>query len=804
MQDLRFALRTIVAHRWFSAAIVVTLALGIGMNTTVFTLVNAVLFEPMPFPDGERLVTLATVRPATGPDTMNLSYPDLMDYRAGTTSFEMLEAAAIGSSTISEPGTPAARYRGAFVTSGLFRIVRTEPILGRGFLPGDEVPGAPLVIVIGENIWRDRYGRSPDVIGRQVRFDERPATIVGVMPASFHFPNREDLWAPLVPRENEGRRDGRTLLGIGLLKPGVTIASASTDLNVVAARLAASYPDTNEGVQVRIQTFNERFNGSEIRTVFLLLLAAVGFVLLIACANVANMMLGRSLGRRREMSIRAALGASRWRLVRQVLVESVLLSLAGGVLGLGLAAAGVAGFDMAVQNVGKPSWIVFSMNYVALGYCAAICVLSGLIFGLAPALRSSRVDLTATMKAGGRGGSAAASRLAAPLVVFQFSLAVVLLAAAGLLMRSFMVAQTQNAFIPRSEVLIARVGLPGERYPDRDAQRRFFDAAIERLGNLPGATAAAVVSSVPGSGIEFRRIELQGSPIATPSDRPSVAIVGTSPGYFDVFNLPIVDGRGFDANDGAPGREVAIVSRLFAETQWPGQRAIGRQFRLNDENDPGPWLTVVGISGDLVQAGNRTENTEVAFLPYRQREAQSMQFAVRASGDAPALAAGLRSEIQALDVDLPLDGVETMAALIKRQRWAYRVFGTVFGILALTALLMASVGLYAIVSQATTRRTREIGIRVALGATPARILRTVMRGGLLQLGIGVVAGIALAWFATGLMRPLLFGVAPTDPVVFGWSVAMLLGVGLVACAIPAWRATHMPPTQALGHEDRAS
>jgi predicted permease len=388
--------------------------------------------------------------------------------------------------------------------------------------------------------------------------------------------------------------------------------------------------------------------------------------------------------------------------------------------------------------------------------------------------------------------------------VFQFSLAVVLLAAAGLLTRSFLVAQTMNPFMPHDAILTARVQLPAERYSDVEAQHRFIETALDRLAGLTGAKAAAVVSSVPGAGSEFRRIELQGAPIANPGDRPSVAVVSTSPGYFDTFNLRIVDGRGFDASDGAPGREVAIVSRLFARTQWPGQRAIGRQFRFNAEDDPGPWLTVVGVSDDLAQAGRTPANDQVAFVPHRQRDARSLQFAVRAAGDASMLAPGLRQAIQAIDLDLPLERVETMRALVGRQRWAYRVFGTVFGLFAVTALLMAAVGLYAIVSQATARRTREIGIRVALGATPARILRTVMRGGVWQLGVGVVAGSALAWFTTGLMRPLLFGVAPTDPVVFGGSVALLLAVGVVACAIPAWRATRMPPTQALGHDDRTS
>lgn len=801
MQDLRLALRTIRRHRWFSAAIVTTLALGIGINTTVFTLVDAVLFRSLPFPNGDRLVTLASVRPAEDSGLENVSHADLQDFRAQTRSFEAIEAVSISQATISEPTVPAGRYWTAHATTGIFRAAGTAPLAGRGFTPADGVPGAPTVVVISFDVWRTRYQQSPDVIGRAVRIDEQPATIVGVMPEGFHFPNREDVWVALVRTgDAASARDQRDLLGIGLLRPGISLAAASKDVDGVAARLARAYPETNAGVTAQAATFNDRFNGREIRIVFLLMLAAVGFVLLIACANVANMMLSRALGRRREMAIRASLGASRWRLIRQVLVECVLLSLTGGAVGLALAALGVRAFDAAVQNVGKPSWMAFSLDHTVLAYCAAICVLSALAFGLAPAFRSSRVDLTTTMKQGGRGGSGVVSRLAAPLVVLQFTLSVALLTAAGLLMRSFVAGQTVNGFVPRSEILTGRLTLPQARYPDRESVARFFDDAIARLRTIPGAIGAAAVSTLPGLGVEYRRIERAGALVDNPKDRPSVAVVRASAGYFALVNLPLMQGRDFDGEDGTDGHEVAVVSRLFAETYWPGENPIGARFRLNDEH-PGPWLQVIGIAADLVQTGNRAASEPVVFVPARQLETRSAMLAVRTRGDAARLGTELRRAIQGLDADLALERVETVESQVRRQRWAYRVFGTLFGLVALTALVMAAIGLYAVVAETTGRRTREIGIRVALGATPARILRTILARGLWPLALGLAFGAALSFFTTGLMRPLLFGVLPADPLVFGTSAATLFGVGMIACWLPAWRAAVMPPTQALGQED---
>lgn len=800
MQDIRYALRTIAAHPWFSAAIVATLALGIGINTTVFTLSNAVLYKPLPFPHGDRIVSIVSTQPSQNQQRMNLSYPDFLDLRAQTTAFERLEALGGGGGILSEPDIPSQSVGFARVTAGLLSMTNVPPVLGRTLTADDERPEAPLAIVIGESLWRTRYQEAKDVVGRAVRLDDKPATIIGVMPKGYGFPNNDAVWVALRPEgRNRDQRDNRYLLAIGMLKPGQSIANASRDVNAAAERLAAAYPDTNREIRGNVLTFNDRFSGGKARTVFQLMFVAVGLVLLVACANVANMMLGAALKRHREMAIRTALGATRWRIVRQLLVESVLLSTTGGLIGLGLTVLGVRAFDAAVtpENTGKPSWIVFEVDYRVLLYLAAICVGTGIIFGLAPALRSTRVDLNHTLKDGGRGGSGRSHWLSGALVVVQFTLAVVLLAASGLMMRSFLAGQRVNPSVPGSHVLTARVVLPNSRYPDKAATLRFYEATLPALAAMPGVTHAALMTSAPGLGAGRPRFELDGHPIDTPADRPSAPNVVVSSGYFAVMNLSIVRGRSFEVMDGQEGHEVAIVSRAFAAAYWPNDSPIGKRLRFNGDTTPDPWMTVVGVSDDLVQSSDRADPEPVIFTPYQRSDNGNMTIAVRMNGDAGALTNPLRQLMQAADRDLALSNVGTLESQLSTRLWPYRVFGTLFLVFAAAALLMAAVGLYAVMAEATIRRTREIGIRTALGATPARVLRTVMRRGVAQLTIGLVLGLGAALAATGAMRSLLIGIEPSDPITFVITMLVLAAVGLFACWLPARRAAAVPPVQAL-------
>ncbi len=733
---------------------------------------------------------------------MNVWYADYRDLAARSHTFESLEAVSMVPGVMSDTDHPAERFRMGRISAGLFGMLHVAPALGRGLVADDDDPGAALVVLLGSGIWKTRYGSDADVVGRIVRVNDQPATIVGVMPDGFMFPNQEQMWIPFVPTAAEQQDRGiRPLQIVGMLKPRASMADAAADLNGVERGLAADYPKTHERLSVRVDTFNQWFNGGPIRLVFLLMMVAVGFVLLIACANVANLMLSRALARQREVTIRTALGASRWRIVRQLLVESVVLSTLGGLFGLGLALLGIRAFDAAVATVGKPYWIDFSMDYRVFVYFAAICVASGVLFGLAPALRTSRSDVHAIIKDGARAvGSRQSTWLSGSLVVVQFTLAVVLLAGAGLFMRMFLAAQQMNAWMPSGQILQALVELPADRYPDRDARTRFFDAVLERAAALPGVERAALTTNSPGYGSRTRRVEVDGAPAVPVDQRPEAGSVTVSRGYFQVIDLPIRQGRGLEAVDGLAGHEAAVVTPEFATKFWPDGSAVGQRFRFVEDAGPGPWTTVVGVTGSIVQDQNRVTQMPVAFLSYREDEPTFVTFMLRAAGDPTALAGPLRSAVRTVDDRLPLFTVSTLTAVHHDQNWPYRVFGTVFFVFAIVALAMAAVGIYAVVAQSTSRRTREIGVRMALGATAGGILSMVLARGAWQLGTGLVLGLAAAFATTRVLKSLLPLVSPTDPIVFGGAALLLVTVGVFACWLPARRAAALNPVQALREE----
>jgi len=802
LQDLRFALRMIGTHRWFSAAVIVTLALGIGINTTVFTLVNAVLFKPVPLPGGERLVVVSQFNPKDPRGHGPVSWPDFQVFRSENHGFAGLEALERRGAVISENGNPAERFNMGVVSAGLFDMIRTPPILGRGFTAADGRAGAPTVVLLGHNAWQRRYAGASDVIGRAVRLNGAPATIIGVMPAGFMFPDTQDLWTVLTPTPEREDRTKRTLMLFGMLQPGTSRSTAQGDLVLLSTRLAKDYPATNKELSAQVQTFHEAFNGGPIKLIFLLMLGAVGFVLLIACANVANMMLSRAVARSREIAVRAAMGASRWQLVRQLLTESVLLSSLGGLLGLGLAAAGVHAFDLATQDVGKPFWILFEMDWRAFAYFAAISVLSGIVFGLVPALRASRVDLNTALKDGTAGGTHRGGRLTGALVVLQFALTVILLAGAGLMVRSFFAVQKLNAFVPAEHLLTARVRLPegkGDHYESVESRRLIHDKLANRLANLPGVTSVVLASDFPGLGADNRDLEIEGRPAADPEHRPRGAAIFATPNYLATAGLPLLNGRALAENDGETGRESAVVTRAFAARYWPDQSPIGRRFRFYRDGKPEVWNTVVGVCGDIVQDAMDRDAPPVVYLSNRQEPWGWLGLMLRTDGDPTALPPALRSAVQEIDADLPLFEVRTLPAAIEKQHWFIKVFGTLFFAFAVIALLMASVGIYAVVAQNTARRTREIGIRMALGATADRVVRLVLARGLVQLGLGLALGLGGALAATRLMNTIL-AVSPTDPLVFATVPVLLGAIGLFACWLPARRAARVAPTVALRTE----
>jgi putative ABC transport system permease protein len=799
INDFRFALRTILAHKWFSLAIVATLALGIGLNTMVFTLVYAVMYKPVQIHNGTRLVIVSQSQAQA--NRMPASYPDFLDYKAESTSFDDLEAASRQGGTISETGNPPRSYTLERVTPGLFPMIDAHPILGRDFVVSDQRPGAEPVLLISYDVWQERYGGAPQVVGRVVRVDTKPATIIGVMPGGFKFPDNVALWMPLVPDDYLEKRANRAVDIFGLLKKGVRIDRATLDLKTISQRLDAAYPDADKGVSAQARTFNDFYNGRNIDAVFLSMLAAVGFVLLIVCANMANMMLTRALARQREISIRVAIGASRWRVIRQLLIESVTLSVIGGVLGLGLAEYGVHWFDLSTQDVGKPTWILFKIDYPVFGYFALLCIAAGLIAGLAPALRSSRVDLNATLKEGTRSaGTRRGGLLSSVLVVFQFALTLILLTGAGVFVRAFIAAQTTNPFVPTGHLMTGQVNLPHERYADNDSHIRFFDQLLDRLRVIPGVSDAVISSGLPGMGTGNNNIEIEGSPVSDPLKGPIAAMLVQSPGYFDASGLPILRGRDFNDMDGTTGREVAIVTRDFAAHFWLHQDAIGKRFRVYQNNKYLAWATVVGESADIAQQPNDATTHPLFFLPYKMLGWDSMQVILRTSGDPASLALAARAAVQGIDQDLPLSNTRTLAEAIYRNQWYLRLFGGLFAFFALTGLLIAAVGIYAVIAQATVSRTQEIGVRMALGASSRNILALVLSRGAKQLLAGLLIGLAASYPAARVMATLPLHVTASDPVLFLAISLLLIVVGLFACWLPARRAAALDPVKAIRYE----
>src|SRR5215469_6469431 len=795
--DLRCAIRSIWSHRWFSCAVVVTLALGIGLNTMVFTLINAVLFKPVPLPGGARLVTIVGRSNSQPNNHMPVSYADFLDFRAQSRSYESLEAATDENGILSEPGNPPQFYHLVHATAGIFSMLHTEPILGRGFQHSDELEGADPVVVIAYGVWQERYGHAASVIGRKVRVNGKPATIVGVMPDGFRFPTGIDLYMPLAPSADLLKRDNRSLFPYAILKQGVSIQQAQGELDGIAARLARQFPEDKD-VGAGVLTFQQRFNGGPIRIIFLLMLGAVGFVLLIACADVSNMMLSRALDRQREMAIRTALGASRWRMMRQMLLESLFLSAVGGILGLGLATFGVRWFDQSTIQV-RPYWIQFAPDYTVLGYFAALCILSAVLFGTLPTLRSSRPNLSNFLNEGARSfGRRRGGWLASVLVVFQFALTLVLLTGAGIFVCSLFNGLAVNPFIPARQLWTAHLELPDSTYKDTDARQRFYDQLLPRLRALPGVTSVSITSAPPGLYASDHQIETEHNLIQQASQRPSVGLVACSAGYLDAIHLPLLRGRDSTSEDGSANHDAAILSREAADRFWPRQDPIGKRFRIYDEKGKaGNWITVVGVSAGINQEIVSNDSQPAVFVPYRQEGWDNMALMIASSNDPiPAV----RTAVQAIDQDLPLTDVYRLDRAIQHEIWFLGIFSEIFLSFALVGLIMASIGVYAVISHAAARRTREVGVRMALGASARNIIGLIMTRGLWQIAAGVVMGLAAGVPVARLMSSLPLGVSATNPSVFLTVAAVLASIGVFACCIPARRAAALDPVKAIRYE----
>jgi predicted permease len=811
LKDLRFALHLIVKDRWYTAVAVTALALGIGVNATVFTLVNAVLIRGLPFHDSASLYML-TPRSPNGRGG-GVSWPDLEDWRAQGKSFAGLGAFSRDEFNLSDDRAAPQQARGARISTNTFALLQQPPLLGRDFSAGEDKRGADSVAIISYTLWTTRYASDAKIVGQSVRIDGKPATVVGVMPDGMLFPTDTEVWVPAAPGKDQEARSAKYLEVFGRMRPGVRRPQAQAEFNAIAQRLAASYPETNKDFPiVAVETFNERFNGGQIRVVFLSMMGAVGFVLLIACANVANLLLSRSIHRVREIAVRLALGATRWRIVRQLLIESVLLGVIGGVLGLGLAVAGVRLFDNAVANTGKPYWIQFTMDYRVFVFLAAICVLTGILFGLAPALQVTRTNVNEILKEGGRGtaGGVRARWLSGTMVVLELALTLVLLVGAGLMIRSFLKLYTIDLGIRTEHLMTMRMQLAEAKYPTPDARRAFFDRLAPRLASLPGAESVALATSVPPFGGPRRGLDIEGRPVRKADEQaPEVLVATVSPSFFDTVGVQLRRGRGFSDTDGAPGSETIIVNEKLAAQLFPGEDPIGRRIKFADRpkvpGQPQPaaqaWRTIVGISPSLRHANRQaTEPPAAVYVPYRQDAPQGLMLLVRSRLEPGAIMNAVRREVQAIDPDQPVFTVETMDETLRQLRWPYRVFGTLFAIFAIVALVMSAVGLYAVMAYSVTQRTTEIGVRMALGADGRNVSWLILRRGLLQLALGLTLGLAGAFGVSRVLRTLLVQVTPTDPVTFVTITVILTSVAIAACLLPARRATRVDPLVALRAE----
>jgi putative ABC transport system permease protein len=810
LQDVRFAVRLLVKNRWFTVMAIVVLALGIGANNAVFTIVNAVLLRSLPLPKAEQIMFLGT-RDTQGRN-MGVSLRDFEDWRSATRTFSGLSFLFNGAFNVGNEGLTPDQVPGAYVSANLFKMLGVSPALGRDFTSAEDTAGTPIIVLISNTLWRERYGADPNIVGRNIRIIDQSGTIIGVMPEGMHFPFNANIWLPagaMPPSITGLPRQARGYFAVGRLNDGVSVEQARSELKTIGQTLASQYPETNKDLWPHADPFVERILGPQITLLFWSLMGAVGFVLLIACSNVANLLLAKAAGRSAEMSVRVAVGASRWQLVRQLLVESILLALVSGVLGLLLSVAGIRWFDAETRNAGIPYWMVFSMDWRTFAFFLAVCLATGVIFGLAPALHASTTNVHETLKEGGRTGSGGirARRWTGGLIVAQLALTLVLLAGAGLMLRSFLTMYSMDIGIETSRLVTSGMIIPATKYPGWEDRTRFLQSIDDQFASVADIEAASTATALPFSGGAARQLEVDGR-TATPGERlPEVTMLSVGSRYFDTIGVPLIRGRAFTNEDGGPGRQIAIVNQRLVEQHFGGQDPIGRLLRLSQDvrgSEKPEWLTVVGLVPNVRQRNNNQEREPdpVAYIPHRQNTtmARAATVIARTRTDPAQATQLLRQSMMKVDPDQALATPRTMDEALAQQRWLLRVFTTMFGAFAVIALVLAAVGLYAVTAYSVTQQTRDIGMRMILGAKPGQVIWLFLKGSLVQLTIGLTIGLGAAMAAGQLLQSFLVQTGTRDPVTLATIVALLVVVALVACVGPARRATRLDPLHALRHE----
>jgi predicted permease len=803
IKDIRFALRNLLKHRAFTAIAVVTLALGIGGSTSIFTVVDAALLRGLPYKSPDRLYHLWEKTPQDKFSKREFSYPDYQDYQQNNV-FEALIAYTGGGAVLSGLGEPES-VGAPRVSANFFSVLGVDPILGRTFQAGEDQQGGPKVTVLTYGLWQRRFGGDPGIVGRALTINDESYIVIGVLPATFQFALRNnDLFVPYQPTQNQLTR--RFLHGtnlIGRLKPEVGPAEAQSAMNLIAGRIEQQYNDSHAGTTARIVPLQEEIVGN-VKPILLVLLAAVGFVLLIACANVASLLLTRSLARQKEIAIRSALGASRWRVVRQLLTESILLSLAGGAAGLFIAYWGVPALVASLpQNQLNAMPFLKSLNLDTgiLTFSFALSLLTGLLFGLAPALQSSRLDLNEVLKEGGRNASASAShRLRSAMVVTEIALAVVLLVGAGLMMKSLLrLLQTDIGF-KTENLLTMTVILPPSKYTQPNQQISFNDQLRERVQSLPGVVGAGSVNILPVNAGNTTRFYVDGDPVPQPGKEIESNIRTISDDYFKTLGVPLLAGRAFDARDTVDTPTVVIIGKTIADRVFPGRDPVGMRLRYPSvQVDP---ITIVGVVGDIKITGVDEAVKPVLYYSFRQGPSTFANLVARTNTDPNALATSIRNEVRNLEPEAAILNVRTMEEMIAQTPASFmrRFPALLISIFAGVALLLASIGIYGVVSYSVSQQTHYIGVRMALGARPADILRMVLKQGLVLALLGLVIGVFAALGLMRLLSTLLFEVSANDVSTFSIVTGVLFVVALLACYLPARRATKVDPLVALRYE----
>ena len=798
LRDITFSVRVLLKSYAFTVVVVLTLALGIGANTAIFSFANGILLRPLPYPQSDRLAVIDETS-RHGEELSPVSYANFVDWREQNTAFEGI-AVHFGTSRfgLSGAGEPV-EIRGSRISYGLLEILRVSPILGRTFTADEDRPEQDAVAIIGYDLWQRNFGGDPNVLGKQIVLSNRSRTIIGVMPRGFRFPEISELWVPLALTPQMFTRTDHGLISIARLKDGVTIAQAQADMNNVAARIEQQNPITNEGRGVRVTSLHDNLSG-DYKQALLILLGVVGCVLLVACVNVANLMLARATARQREFALRAALGASRWRIIRQLLIESLLLAVAGGALGFALSLWALHVLLNAIP-IQLPFWMNFGIDLRVLAFTLGITLLTGLIFGAVPALQTSRVDLNDTLKEGGRGASGFRGRSRSMLVVTEIALSLVLLVGAGLMIQSFLRLRQVNIGLDAHNVFTATVLLPRAKYREPQQRIAFFKQLVERVRNIPGVESAGATGTLPLNGNNWgRSLTVEGYPVLRVGQAPSIQHTVVTPGYFRTMGITLIAGRDFTDADTADSLKVTIVDERLARHYWPNDTAVGKRVRFGPPENNEPWHTIVGVVRAVRHQRMQEDTEESVYLPHLQIPVPTLTVVARTAADPHDITGAIRREVSQLDRDQPISEIATMDEVVAESIWQPRLYATLFAVFAGGALVLALIGIYGVMAFLVQTRTHEIGVRMALGATARDVFKLIVGRGMKLTIFGIVVGVAGAIALTRLMHGLLFNTSATDPFVFIVISILLSLAAFLACYIPARRAARVDPLIALRYE----